>query len=399
MQDNWRELKFRDFLRPNLRPYLLGPTEDANLVGMRLYGGGPFHRELKSGLRIAKKSHFTIRAGDIIYNKLFAWKGAFGIVPASLDGMLVSDKFPTYDLDRSQVNESWLMWYFRYPAVWEEARLLSKGSAALSKLTLNPPKFLQLTMPVPPPSVQMEIIARLEAVALKVTEAQELRRETERESKAVFHATLDQICRICPPDGELKDVLSSPPRNGWSASCDNADGGTPVLSLGAVTGFRYRRTEFKRTSLYANADGHFWLNAGDLLITRSNTPELVGHAAIYDGHPTPCIYPDLIMRLAVNQNSVNTRFVWYWLQTSIARQHIQKRAKGTSPTMKKISQSVVSSIPFPSSLSISRQFEIVKELDELQGRVDSLRTVQHESAAELDALIPSTIAMAFSGKL
>ena len=126
---------------------MLGPTEDANLVGMRLYGAGPFHREHKSAIQIAKKSHFRINAGDVIYNKLFAWKGTFGVVPPELDGMLVSDKFPTYELDRSQVDESWLKWYFRHPAVWEQARLMSKGSAALSKLTLNPPDFLKLTAP------------------------------------------------------------------------------------------------------------------------------------------------------------------------------------------------------------------------------------------------------------
>jgi type I restriction enzyme S subunit len=50
---------------------------------------------LKTALRIAKKSHFVIRAGDVIYNKLFSWKGTFGIVPPELDGMFVSDKFPT----------------------------------------------------------------------------------------------------------------------------------------------------------------------------------------------------------------------------------------------------------------------------------------------------------------
>jgi type I restriction enzyme, S subunit len=96
-----------------------------NLVGMRLYGAGPFHRELKPAMQITKKSHFVIRAGDVIYNKLFAWKGTFGVVPAQLDGMFVSDKFPTYGLDRSQVDENYLRWFFRHPDVWEQARLMS----------------------------------------------------------------------------------------------------------------------------------------------------------------------------------------------------------------------------------------------------------------------------------
>src|SRR6266516_4643105 len=108
----WPNVQFSSFLRPNRRPYTLGPTEDADLVGMRLYGGGPFHREKKAATAIRKKSHFVIRSGDVIYNKLFAWKGTFGVVPATLDGMFVSDKFPTYELDRSKVDEKFLHWYF-----------------------------------------------------------------------------------------------------------------------------------------------------------------------------------------------------------------------------------------------------------------------------------------------
>ncbi|MCI0333212.1 MAG: hypothetical protein L0228_08325 [Planctomycetes bacterium] len=104
-------VRFADFLKSNKRPYTLGPTEDANLVGMRLYGRGPFHRELKPASKIRKKSHFVIRKNDVIYNKLFAWKGTFGIVPESFDGMFVSDKFPTYELNERQVDRDFLRWY------------------------------------------------------------------------------------------------------------------------------------------------------------------------------------------------------------------------------------------------------------------------------------------------
>lgn len=116
---------------------------------MRWYGEGPFHRELKLATKIAKKSHFVIQTGDVIYNKLFAWKGTFGVVPAELNGMFVSDKFPTYELDRRKVSDRFLQWYFRYPPLWDQAREKSTGSAAVSKLTLNPPRFLDLTRRAP----------------------------------------------------------------------------------------------------------------------------------------------------------------------------------------------------------------------------------------------------------
>jgi type I restriction enzyme S subunit len=257
----------------------------------------------------------------------------------------------------------------------------------------------QIEFSLPPLAEQRRIVARIEEMAAQINEARTSRKQSAAEALALTQAVLYRLARDLNPTGRLGDVLSMPPRNGWSARCDNADDGTPVLSLGAVTGFQYRATEFKRTSLYAERGGHFWLKPGDLLISRSNTPELVGHAAFYDGNPTPCIYPDLMMRLEFKYLSVERRFIWYWLQSPWVREFIKNNAKGTSPTMKKISQSTVMAIPFPTSLSLSEQREIVSELDKLQSEVTALKRLQAETASELDALLPSILNRAFRGEL
>lgn len=276
---------------------------------------------------------------------------------------------------------------------------MSTGSAALSKLTLNPPKFLVLTIPLPSRDEQRRLIGTVDQLDTQINEARTLQVQASAESPLLLKAALHRIASQLRATGQLGHVLSGKPRNGWSAKCDNADEGIPVLSLGAVTGFRYRQTEFKRTSLYATEDGHFWLRPGDLLITRSNTPELVGHAAIYNGNPAPCIYPDLMMRLPLKLEVVDPIFAWYWLQSPLVRAFIFQNAKGTSPTMKKISQDVVIAIPFPASLSLREQRRIVGELDTLQMEVDALRRFQSETTAELDALIPSILSKAFRGEL
>lgn len=400
MRTGWRRARFSEFLRPRPRPYQLGADEDANLVGMRWYGDGPFHRELKSAMKIAKKSHFVIKHGDIIYNKLFAWKGAFGIVPVEFDGMFVSDKFPTYELDRSEVDENYLRWYFRCPPLWNEAKAMSTGSAAISKLTLNPPQFLHLTIPLPPTlDEQRRIVARIDEVATHIGEARRLRKESQAEASAILRAALRRITASLRVEGTLADILLTAPRNGWSAKCDNAEDGTAVLSLAAVTGFRYRSTEFKRTSVYTAANGKFWLNPGDLLITRSNTPEFVGHAAIYDGTPAPCIFPDLMMRLTLNHEVADTRFTWYWLQAPIVRAFIAAKAKGTSPTMKKIGQGTVAAIPFPSGLPVPEQQAIAAKLNAIQAQIDRLNGLAVDTGKQIDALLPSILDRAFQGEL
>lgn len=392
-------IEFGEFLQPNSRPYLLGPTEDANLVGMRLYGQGPFHRELKTASKIQKKSHFVIREGDVIYNKLFAWRGTFGVVPSPLDGMFVSDKFPTYQLDTSRADRDYVRWYFRYQPLWDQARELSTGSAAISKLTLNPPRFLKLLIPLPPLAEQRRIVAKIDQLATKIDEALATRNASLAARRGIVSAAVESITKETGCNGMLGQVLMESPRNGWSARCDNASDGTPVLSLAAINGFRYRPDEHKRTSLVTRDGAHYWLKPGDLLMSRSNTPELVGHAALYDGRPSPCIYPDLMMRLRVNERLSATRFVWYWLQSPVVRKYVVANARGTSPTMKKIDQGTVMRIPFPTQLMHGEQLRIVANLDDLQAQLDPLWKLQGQTAAELDALLPSILDRAFKGEL
>lgn len=48
---------------------------------------------------------------------------------------------------------------------------------------------------------------------------------------------------------------------------------------------------------------------------------------------------------------------------------------------------------------LAEQCRIVTELDALQAQLDSLKHLQTETAAELDALMPSILSRAFRGEL
>lgn len=245
---------------------------------------------------------------------------------------------------------------------------------------------------------QRRIVAKIARLAAQVDEAADIRIMSERKAHVLIRSRLREISEELGQPATLQEVLTGKPRNGWSAACDNGANGVPVLSLSAVTGYNFDPTAIKRTSLATDPSAHYWLKDGDLLITRSNTPTLVGHAAVYSGQPSPCIYPDLMMRIPVDPEKANTRFVWYWLQAPQVRDFIERNAKGTSPTMKKISQGTVMAIPFP-KVSLQEQQRIVAELDGLQIKVDHVKGLQKKTAAELDALLPSILDRAFKGEL
>lgn len=67
--------------------------------------------------------------------------------------------------------------------------------------------------------------------------------------------------------------------------------------------------------------------------------------------------------------------------------------------MQKINQDTVTRIPFPTQIRLGEQRRIVAHLDSLQAKVDGLKRLQEQTAAELDALLPSILDKAFKGEL
>lgn len=183
----------------------------------------------------------------------------------------------------------------------------------------------------------------------------------------------------------LSSVLSAQPRNGWSPPAEFQTGtGVPVLTLSSVTGFEYDGTRVKLTSAPTEDDAHYWLKEGELLITRSNTQELVGHAAIYDGTPSRAICCDLIMKMQVDPRKASTRFIHFYLQSPDARSYLTSRAHGASSTMKKIGKEVVQNIPIP-LVPLDEQQRIVGILDQAfesiaTARVNAEKNLQNANA-------------------
>ena len=79
---------------------------------------------------------------------------------------------------------------------------------------------------------------------------------------------------------------------------------------------------------------------GDLLMSRSNTRDLVGLAGVYRDVGTPCTYPDLMMRLRPT-SEVSGEFLQFVLRSPRSRRQIQAHAVGTSGSMVKIGGRIV----------------------------------------------------------
>ncbi len=128
---------------------------------------------------------------------------------------------------------------------------------------------------------------------------------------------------------------------GWSpvaAEGDLVPGQWAVLSLSAVKRGHFIPTAIKPIPIASEVPGNLEIRDGDLLLTRSNTRELVGDVCLVEGIRERTLLCDLIYRLAVDLKSLVPRFAMYQLLSSVGRRQIEQDARGSSGTMPKIAQ-------------------------------------------------------------
>jgi len=164
--------------------------------------------------------------------------------------------------------------------------LNSLGTGATFK-ELSGGKLKEVTVPIAPLPEQRRIVGLLDEAFEGIATAKANAEKNFQNARALFESHLQSVFS---QRGEgwkettLEHVLSVQPRNGWSPPAANySDSGVPVLTLSSVTGFQFRAGKLKFTSAKADPRRHYWVKNGDFLITRSNTPKLVGHVASPQG--------------------------------------------------------------------------------------------------------------------
>ncbi|HIF9401744.1 TPA: restriction endonuclease subunit S [Photobacterium damselae] len=168
---------------------------------------------------------------------------------------------------------------------------------------------------------------------------------------------------------KLKHFLATPIKNGYSPVCTDKPTSKVVLGLGALTGSGLNLTQVKWVPESNTQADKFPIESGDFLVSRSNTLDKVGRAALYRGGLSNCSYPDLMMKFRVDEGKIIPDFMELILQSAPARKHFMRCASGTSSTMAKITKSVVESLKVP-EFSMQQQQSIVKTAREWDNAIE-----------------------------
>lgn len=397
MSANWPRVPLGDVLtarteEPDLDDLIAGRVRIVSKIGFE-FGQIQFRDDgtTKTGMILA-------RPGDLLVSGINATKGAIGLLPESLPGPVAATiHYSAYSLRDGRTDSLRYLWWLLRSAVFRNALVESLPSGI--KTELKPSRFLKIVVPLPIPDGQRKIVGKVESIASKVSQAVASGRASAALSASLMESALTEMTALFPTLGRFEEVITFKPRSGPSFVTDPDWRGMPVLMPSAVTGFGVdpRKVEYGPGNEKVSQKDR--LEPGDILIARGNKRDQVGNAGVVPNRAAGWVCANLLMRLQIDRSRVDRGFCIYWLRSPMMREHVRRSMTGTNPNIQKINQRVILNYPYPTSVPLRQQQQIVAHLDALQAKTDALRSLQSETAAELDALLPAVLAKAFAGEL
>jgi type I restriction enzyme, S subunit len=332
------------------------------------------------------KPDSVLRPGDVCVNSTGTGTiGRVGLWGASHDGTFFVDTHvmvvrPNPDRIVSKfLSESLL-------SSWVQREMeASCFTGSTNQVELSKSAFIELALLLPPLAEQRKIAAILSSVddATECTQAvidqlgllkKAMMAEVLARGLPGRHSRLKQTeIGLVPegwdvvPLGTLLDSIDA----GWSPLCESAPAGEDewgVLKVSAVSWGEFRPGENKR--LPANLQPRYQaeVRPGDLLVSRANTPELVGRCVLVRETRPKLMMSDKLMRLRVNPAGASPGFLRLVLETTHSRHRIEDGATGSSRSMKNISQEKLRTIWVPHP-SIEEQGVIARVFDMMGTRL------------------------------
>jgi len=171
-----------------------------------------------------------------------------------------------------------------------------------------------------------------------------------------------------------------------------------ILKLSAIKKGCFLADQNKSISAGKNIPLNLTLCKGDVLISRSNTPELVGDVCTVPQNFYNLLIPDLIYRLRVNAQKIMSEFLTAFLLTKKGRLQITRDARGSSGSMVKVSQDHVTNWLIPNP-PLPEQIAIVANLNKERKQTAEMEATLKKSIELLKERRSALITAAITGQL
>lgn len=335
--------------------------------------------------------------GDLVVSGINAAKGAIAIYNEEEGSPIAATiHYAAYMPDKSRVDVRYLWWLLRSETFRD---ILKRNLPGGVKTELKAKRLLPIQVPLPPLDEQRRIVARIEELATLIEEARGLRVKAREEAEALAAAAVVELFTTQQEndwaDYRLGDLVTEF-RYGTSEKAHVEPSGIPILRMGNIQDGRLDLTDLKYLYLADRDREKLVLQLGDVLVNRTNSPELVGKCAVFE-EKDEYTFASYLIRLRLDLTRAVPQLVAAYINSPIGRAYMfshRKQMTGQANVNTKTLKAMPISLP-----PVEEQRGIVAYLDGLQAQVDELTALQDATQAELDALLPSVLDRAFQGEL
>jgi len=198
----------------------------------------------------------------------------------------------------------------------------------------------------------------------------------------------------------LKISLSSI-EQGWSPSCENRPADVDewgVLKVGCVNGVEFNEDENKALPVETEPIPELEIKAGDILVSRANTRELLGSTSVITYVRPHLLLCDKLYRLKILPEAIDSSYLVLTMGSSVVRFQLERDATGASNSMQNISQGTIRNLVVPLP-DITEQQAIVIYLNHETAKIDALIARVREGIAKVQEYSAALIAAVVTGKI
>lgn len=389
---NWPELPLRAFLTQSKavgRPHL-------PLLGVSLHEGVR-QRSTDDGRAAASEdlsSYKLVKPGDAIMNRLGKPHGSVGVSPWT---GITSPAYWVLNINRELTAPRFAHHLLRSCHLVREYERLGKFMPP-NQFDITWDAFREITVPLPSLEEQLRIANFLDGETDRIDALRTLSRSArqlldERES-AFLNWRFDDVAKSVGtlPFRRLirsMDQGSSPQCDAVPAEIDEWG----VLKVSAIRPGRFFPDENKRLPKSEPFDKADEVHEGDLLITRANTPDLVGSTTVVPKVRRGLLLCDKIFRVKLTGDT-DPHYIAAVARWNRVRDLSSASSNGASQSMANIRFEEVKSWPIP-NLSAMAQRGLAVEVSAISEQTDALKRDldrQHELLAERkQALITAAV--------
>ena len=394
LPDGWRWVKLsaaseqdRKTVEPNSRlaaglPYLSLEHVESNT--------GRILREPADRIEDEGRSAtFAFDSRHVLYGKLRPYLNKVAL--PGFTGRCTTEIIPL--LPNDGVHREFLCWLLRRPQT-VEAAMQGKTGSRMPRADMD--ELMKLEIPLPPFPEQKRIAGILTEQMAAVERA---RRSAEAQLQAAENLPAAYL-RLIFNCGESKSCARRP----FTEVCEllparsvTTNGDTEVLAVttACLTESGFRPSGVKRARMWGKDAAECVLTAGEILIARSNTPELVGRVAMFSGEPKGAVASDLTIRIRAKDH-IEPTFLTAYLSSLYLTGYWRERAGGASGSMKKITRSQIQKeqVPLPPLLD---QRRIASQLAAQMASAWRLRRTLTDQLDMVNKLPAALLRRAFDG--